>query len=145
MLEDDTALPPRPRRRGDRMNRREMITVLGGLVAWPQAALAQQRAKVHRVAFVAARSPIRELVGVDPVNPVVRAFARAMRSLGYIEGSNLTMAWRSAEGRFERFPEIIAELLSLKVDVIVTVTNPMTRIAKEMTRTVPIVMAHSTN
>jgi len=54
------------------------------------------------------------------------------------------VVWRS-EGKFERLPEIIAELLALKVDVIVTVTNLMTRIAKKMTRTVPIVMAHCRN
>ena len=64
--------------------------------------------------------------------------------MGYVE-PQLVVEWRSAEGKFERLPEIIAELIVLKVDVIVTVTNPMTRIAKEMTRTVPIVMAHSTN
>jgi putative ABC transport system substrate-binding protein len=60
--------------------------------------------------------------------------------LGYVEGQNLVMEWRSAEGRFERFHEIIRELVSIKVDVIVTVSAPLTRAAKEVTQTVPIVM-----
>ena len=74
-----------------------------------------------------------------------RSFLKGLRALGYVEGTNLLLEWRSAEGRFERFPEIIQELVSIKVDVIVTVTNPMTRAAKDVTQTVPIVMAGSQN
>jgi putative ABC transport system substrate-binding protein len=57
-----------------------------------------------------------------------------------VEGENLILEWRSAEGRFERFPDIVRELVSLNVDVIVTVTTPMTKAAKDVTQTVPIVM-----
>jgi len=128
------------------MHRREFITVLGGAaIAFPHAARTQQPMKMHRVGFVAVGAPVPDLVGVDPVNPAARGFVHGMRALGYIEGGNLVLEWRSAEGRSERIPRIIEELLLLKVDVIVTVTNPMTRVAKEMTRTVPIVMTSSAN
>ena len=125
------------------MKRREFIALVGGATfTGLRLAHAQQAAKVYRVAFIAARTSISELISAS--NPVARHFAEGLRALGYVE-PQLVVEWRSAEGKFERLPEIIAELIVLKVDVIVTVTNPMTRIAKEMTRTVPIVMAHSTN
>ena len=123
-----------------RINRREFITLLGGVAAQPLGARAQQSARVPRVAFISAVSPVSELVGADPSNPGARAFVRGLRELGHVEGRNLVLEWRSAEGRFDRFPEIVRELVSLKVDVIVTVTNPMTCAAKEATQTIPIVM-----
>jgi putative ABC transport system substrate-binding protein len=63
--------------------------------------------------------------------------------MGYVQGQNLLLEPRSAEGKFERFPEIIRDLVSSKVDVIVTVANPITQAAKDVTRTIPIVMAYS--
>jgi putative ABC transport system substrate-binding protein len=120
------------------MRRREFIGILGGVTAWPISALAQQPPKMHRVAFVATTSPISEFTGADPIHPLVRAFVHGLRSLGYIEGQNLVMEWRSAEGRFERAPDIIRELISINVDVIVTVSM-ITRAAKQVTQTVPIV------
>jgi len=123
------------------MNRRELISIVGGALAgWSTATRAQQSAKVHRVAFIASTSPVSELIGADPINPAARAFVHGLRDFGYIEGKNLVLEMRSAEGRFESFPEIIRELVSIKVDVIVTVTNPMTRAARKVTETVPIVM-----
>jgi ABC-type uncharacterized transport system substrate-binding protein len=128
------------------MKRREFLAALGGAaVAYPHAVSAQQSVKMNRVALIAVAAPVSDLVGVDPINPAARGFAHGLRALGHIEGRNLILEWRSAEGKYKRFPGIIEELLLLKVDVIVTVTNPMTRIAKEMTRTVPIVMASSVN
>src|SRR5262245_15984492 len=125
------------------MKRREFIALVGSVTfAGLWRAQAQQPAKVYRVAFIAATTPISELISGS--NPVARHFADGLRELGYGE-TQLVVEWRSAEGKFERLPEIIAELLASKLDVIVTVTNPTTRIAKEMTRTVPIVMAHSRN
>jgi putative ABC transport system substrate-binding protein len=94
---------------------------------------------MHRVAFVAMTSRISELTGADPINPAARAFLHGLHSLGYIEGQNLVMEWRSAEGRFERFPEIIRELVTIKADVIVTFSIPPTRAAKQITQKVPIV------
>src|SRR5262245_44609909 len=124
------------------MKRREFIALLGGSAFVGLSPVHAQQPAIHRVAFIAARAPISELISGS--NPVARHFADGLRALGYVK-TELILEWRSAEGKFERLPEIIAELLALKIDVIVTVTNSMTRIAKEMTRTVPIVMAHSRN
>src|SRR6516225_5434874 len=74
-----------------------------------------------------------------PIHPYARVFVHALRDLGYVENRNLILERRSAEGKFERFPEIVRELIDNKVDVIVTVTDPMARAAKEVTHTVPIV------
>jgi len=79
---------------------------------------------------------VSELIGANPINLAARAFL-----LGYVEGQNLVMEWRS-EGRFERFPEIIR---SIKADFNVTTVVPTTRAAKAVTRTVPIVMASVAN
>jgi putative ABC transport system substrate-binding protein len=118
------------------MERREFISLLGGAAAaWPLAARGQA-AKVHRVAFVGAGPPVSRLVG----GPLGRAFIEGLQALGYVEGKNLILEWRSAEGKYERYPEIIRQLVSINVDVIVTVGRPGTESAKEATKTVPIVM-----
>jgi ABC-type uncharacterized transport system substrate-binding protein len=128
------------------IGRRKFLATLGGAAAaWPLAARAQQGGKVHRVGLIATTSPVSELAGPDPVNPAVRAFVQGLRVLGYVEGQNLILERRSAEGRFERFGTIVAELVRLKVDVIVTAGDPMAKVAKGVTTTIPIVMASSTN
>ncbi|MBI2543987.1 MAG: ABC transporter substrate-binding protein [Candidatus Rokubacteria bacterium] len=83
------------------------------------------------------------MAGPEPVHPPTRAFLHTLRSLAYVEGQNLVFERRSAEGKFERFAEIVAELVRLKTDVIVTIGNTMTQAAKQVTTTVPIVMATS--
>jgi ABC-type uncharacterized transport system substrate-binding protein len=125
------------------MKRREFIMLLGSAATWPLAARAQQTARVYRVALVFTTSPVSEMAGPDPIHPVARSFVHGLRALGYLEGQNLVLEHRTAEGKFERFPKIIGELVSRRVDVIVTVTNAMTRAAMDVTRTVPIVMAYS--
>ncbi|MGE5850318.1 MAG: ABC transporter substrate-binding protein [Candidatus Methylomirabilota bacterium] len=110
----------------------------------PLAAEAQQAGKVHRVGFVMSSAHTSDLAGPDPA-PYVRAFVHAMRDLGYVEGQNLVLERRSAGARFERAPEIIAELVGLKVDVIVTGGNPVARAAKAVTTSAPIVMATSSD
>ncbi len=121
------------------MRRREFIgLVWTAAMAWGFAARAQQVGKVHRVAFIATNTPVPELLA-NP-NPAVRAFVQGLRDLGYIEGKNLVLEWRSAEGKYERFPEITRELLSLNVDVIVSIINPSILAAKNLTSTVPVVM-----
>jgi putative ABC transport system substrate-binding protein len=122
------------------MRRRELITLLAGFTAWPITAGAQQVGKVHRVGLFFSTSPVSEMVGPDPTHPLARAFVHGLRDLGYVQGRNLVLEHRSAEGKFERFPEIIRELISANVDVIVTVTTPMSHAAKAVTQTVPIVM-----
>src|SRR5262249_7841970 len=122
------------------------LLVLGGAAALaPLSAKAQQGGKVYRVGVIATTSPVSELAGLEPANPAVRAFVQGLRVLGYVEGQNLILERRSAEGRLERFGAIIAELIGLKADVIVTAGDPMTKVAKGLNTTVPIVMASSTD
>ena len=99
--------------------------------------------KLPRVGFVVTTTPLSEMAGPDPVHPLTRAFVERLRELGYVEGQSVVVERRSAEGKFERFGEIIAELLRLNVSVIVTTGNPMIKRAKELTATVPIVMGAS--
>jgi len=115
------------------------LGVLGAPIDTP----AQQPGKVYRVGLILTTSPLSEMAGSNPVHPLIRAFLHALRSLGYVEGQNLVFERRSAEGKFERFAEIVAELVRLKTDVIVTATNPLTQAAKQVTTAVPIVMAAS--
>jgi ABC-type uncharacterized transport system substrate-binding protein len=107
------------------------------------AAEAQQAAKVYHVGLISAATPVSEMAGPEPVHPLVRAFVQGLRTLGYVEGQNLILESRSAGGRYERFGDIVAELVRLKVDVIVTFADPAVRAAKAVTTTVPIVMAVS--
>jgi hypothetical protein len=120
----------------DQLRRREFITFLGGAAAWPLAARAQQQRKVWRVGFLAI-----------PLRPAVLetsrygAFAQGMRKLGYVEGDNLAIEYRFAEGKAERLSDLVAELLELKPDVLVVAGTPAVRAAQEASTTIPIVMA----
>ena len=69
---------------------------------WPLAALAQQAGKVYRVGLIITTSAVSKLNGPEPVHPPTRAFVQGLRALGYVEGQNLILERRSAEGRFER-------------------------------------------
>jgi putative ABC transport system substrate-binding protein len=125
-------------------NRRAFIAMVGGsILAAPLAAAAQQPRQVYRVGFIFTTSPVSEMAGPDPIHPLAKVFVHSLRDLGYVEGQNLVLERRSAEGRYERFGEIVAELVRLGADVIVTVNDPMTRAAKLVTSTVPIVMTSS--
>ena len=95
--------------------------------------------------MILTTSPVADIAGPDPVLPPWRALVHGLRDLGYIEGRNLVLERRSAEGRFERFGEIVTELVGRKVDVIVTAGNEAAQAAKRATSVVPIVMANSTN
>ena len=128
------------------MDRRSFVgTLFAGLAAAPHVAEAQQagRVRVYRVGIAASTAPSSDLAGPEPANPAFRAFVQGLRALGYVEGQNLILERRSAEGRSERFGEIVAELVGLKVDVILTGNDRMTRAAKAVTTTIPIVMAIS--
>jgi ABC-type uncharacterized transport system substrate-binding protein len=126
------------------MDRRVFLGTLG-LLAVPLVSEAQQARKIYRVAVIATTSPVSELAGPEPINPAVRAFVRGLRDLGYVEGQNLILERRSAEGRFERFGDIVTELVRLKADVIVTPGDRLPQVAKGVTTVVPIVMASSTD
>jgi putative ABC transport system substrate-binding protein len=113
----------------------KFITFLGGTaVAWPLGALAQQIGKVWRVGMLDTTSATLNAANID-------AFRRGLRQLGYVEGKNLIIEYRSGEGRIERFPELAAEMVRLMVDVIVTRGTPAALAAKNATATIPIVMA----
>jgi ABC-type uncharacterized transport system substrate-binding protein len=115
------------------MRRREVITLLGGAAACPLAARAQQPGKVDRVGFL-WDSPV-----VWP--RALEGFRRALRDLGWIEGHNVVIEYRWAEGRFDRLNDLAEELVRLKVDVIVAPTSIYTAAAKRATSTIPIVFA----
>ena len=125
------------------MDRRAFLATAAGLLVVPLAAEAQPAGKVYRVGFIFTTSPVSEMTGPEPVHPLVRAFVQSLRALGYVEGQNLILERRSAEGRSERFGDIVTELVRLNADVIVTVGDAMARAAKAVTSTVPIVMASS--
>jgi putative ABC transport system substrate-binding protein len=117
------------------MRRREFITLLGGAAAaWPFAARAQQPVKVPTIGFLGAGTP---LVWTQ----WVAAFVQRLRELSWVEGRNVALEYRWAEGRDERFPEIAAEFVRLKVDVIVTSGTPPVLAAKQATSVIPIVFA----
>src|SRR5262245_53398099 len=117
--------------------RREFITLLGGATAaWPLAARAQQAAKLPRIGILWPNP-------LSPSGHFVDAFRQGLRELGYVEGQNMIVEFRSAEGRMERLPDLAAELVRLPVDVIQTATSPTIRAAQQATRTIPIVMGNS--
>ena len=116
------------------MKRREFITLLGGAVAtWPLAARAQQPGKLPTIGFLGSSTP-------STFGPWVAAFMERLRELGWAEGRTIAIEYRWAEGHSERFAEIAAELVRLKVDVIVT-TGTSVLAAKQATAVIPIVFA----
>src|SRR5499425_2010641 len=109
--------------------RRFMAALAGGLVAVPRAAEAQQAAKIARIGWL----------GSDRVGGLATAFLQGLRDLGYVEGRNVVIEYRTADGQLERLPALATELVSLKVDVIVTQSTVAALAAKQATRTIPIV------
>ena len=106
---------------------------IGGAVA-----TAQQPAKIHRIGYLDAVS-----LSVNAAR--VEAFRQGLRKLGYGEGKNIFIEWRSADGKLDRLPALAAELVHLKIDIIVTGGRSATRAAKETTSTIPIVMTQDSD
>ncbi len=120
-------------------SRRTFLGTLAlGLIAAPFPAGAQRAGRIPRIGFLGTSSPSLE-------SHFVEAFTQGLRDLGYVEGQNITIDYRWAEGQDDRFPDLAAELVRLKADVIVTTGTPATLAAKQATKTVPIVMASSGN
>lgn len=118
------------------MRRREFITLIGGAVAaWPLTARAevQSAAKMYRVGFLLGATG-------ESVASLFHALQDRLRELGYIEGRNVVFVQRYADGRMERLPDLAAELVRLRVDVIVTGTNLHVAAVRHATETIPIVM-----
>lgn len=107
------------------------VAFLVGVLVAPLAAEAQPAGKAYRVGFVMSSARMSDIAGPAPA-PYMRAFEQALRDLGSVEGRNLVLEPRSAEGRLERAPELLAELVRLGVDVIVTGGNPVARAAKAL-------------
>jgi putative tryptophan/tyrosine transport system substrate-binding protein len=114
------------------VKRRAFISLLGGAAAWPLAARAQQSERVRSIGILAS----------VPMPPLQK-FARKLREYGYIEGQNLRLVFRFAEGHDERYSVMAADLATLPVDLIVTWGTPAALAAKQATRTIPVVMAAS--
>jgi ABC-type uncharacterized transport system substrate-binding protein len=124
---------------GEAMRRRDFIILLGGVaVAWPIAAHAQQAGKLPTIGFLGAATPL-------VASQWVAAFVKRLGELGWIEGRTIAIEYRWAEGRSERFAEIAAEFVGLKVDVIVTWASAPVAAAKQATITIPIVFAAQTD
>ena len=114
------------------MRRREFITLLGSAAAtWPLGVRAQ--GKIPRLGFMGNSTEALEVNLTD-------AFREGLRELGYEEGRNIVIEYRWAEGQYERFPALVAELIAAKVDVIVTAGTPAALAVKKATTTVPLVM-----
>jgi putative ABC transport system substrate-binding protein len=113
------------------IRRREFITLLGGAAAWPLAARAQQ-SNMARIGAL--------YIGVADAESFKTNLQEGLRELGYVEGQNIAFEFRSAEGKLDRLPELAAELVQLKVDVIVALYVPCALAAKQATQDIPIVI-----
>jgi putative ABC transport system substrate-binding protein len=115
--------------------RRELLVALGaGALAWAGATRAQAPAKVRRIGLLSTTSP-------SVSAPWLQAFRLGLRDLGWVEGKNISIEYRYAEGRRDRLPDLAADLVRLKVEVIVTSSGPAALAAQKATRAIPIVMA----
>jgi putative tryptophan/tyrosine transport system substrate-binding protein len=115
------------------MRRREFIAGLGGVAAWPAVARGQQPERIARIGYLAFSSATQGA-------RFSYAFREGLRDLGYVEGKNVVIESRNADGDNDRLPDLATELVSLNVDVIVTYATGVTA-AQRATRTIPIVMA----
>ena len=112
------------------MRRREFITIVGGAaVGWPLAGHAQHTEQMRRIGVLLVSGP-------EPMGP----FREALRDLGFVDGRNIQIEVRSAQGQISRLPELAAELVRSRVDVLVAIQTPAVYAAKNATRDIPIVM-----
>ncbi|MEO8133736.1 MAG: ABC transporter substrate-binding protein [Betaproteobacteria bacterium] len=109
-------------------------SIASGLLAAPLVARALQAGRVHRIGILEAIPATQNVANLD-------ALRKGLRELGYVEGRNLTIEYRSADGNAERFQDLASELVRLKVDLIVTRGTPAARAAKTATETIPVIMA----
>jgi putative ABC transport system substrate-binding protein len=113
-----------------------LSAVTGGLLAAPLVAEAQPTGKVYRIGFILTAPP-------NETGHLLKALDEGLRELGYVEGRNVVFERRYADGRQERLPALAAELVRLNVDIFVTGSNPVIAAVKQVTATIPVVMAVS--
>ena len=117
---------------GKPMRQREFIAVLGGAAAWPVATRAHQPATLPTIGYLGASPP-------NVASQWTAAFVQRLHELGWIEGRTIVIEYRWADGRAERFAEIAAEFVRLKVNLIFTYSTPSVVAAKQATSSIPIV------
>jgi putative tryptophan/tyrosine transport system substrate-binding protein len=118
------------------MNRREFVTFVSSATAiWPLAARAQA-GKAYRIGFLGSATAAGSAKAVESLRAGLREF-------GYVEGTNIAIEFRWAEGNYNRLPELVGELIATNVDVLITHGTPGARVAKQATTKIPIVMAIS--
>jgi putative tryptophan/tyrosine transport system substrate-binding protein len=121
------------------IRRRDFVILLGGAaVAWPLTAHAQEPARLPTIGLLGAAT-------LSTTSPWIAVFVQRLREIGWIEGRNIVIEYRWAEGRTERYAEIAAEFVRLKVDVIVTHSTPPVVAAKQATSVIPIVFANASD
>src|SRR5215510_6150652 len=118
------------------MDRRPFIAGTLGLLAAPLAVLAQQPATMPHIGFLSA-APLSSIMART------EAFRQGLRDLGYVEGRNITIDWRSADDQWDHLPTLAVELVGLKVSLIVTAEEPAALATRKVTQSIPIVMAQS--
>jgi putative ABC transport system substrate-binding protein len=114
------------------VRRRNFITLLGGAAVWPLVARAQRAQRVYRVGYLEGSSEAR-------TSSLFAAFRQELQELGYIEGRDLVLYSRFADGKLDRFSSLAKELVDLNPDVLFVVTTAATRAAQAATATIPIV------
>src|SRR5215469_15505767 len=132
----------RPLMRVDR--RRFMAAIAGGLVAAPLAAGAQPKSKQPTIGLIFSNTPLADVLGPQPKLRDTRAFLDGMRSLGWVDGQNITIERRSVEGQPDRFPALVQEMLALHVELVVTSWGNAPKIVTAASASLPLVMVGGT-
>jgi putative ABC transport system substrate-binding protein len=118
------------------VKRREFITLVGGMAtAWPLGARAQQPAKVPRIGFL-----ITAPLANPQIQAILEAFRQGLRELGYQEGQNIVIEYRTAEGNFDRFSSLAQDLIRLNVDLVLAANSVAARAVHQASSTIPIVV-----
>jgi putative tryptophan/tyrosine transport system substrate-binding protein len=138
-----TGLTSNPPYRPGMDRRRFLLTSLAGALAVPLGAGAQQAGKGVKIGIIVYNAPASDIAGQDPKNPFVKAFVHGLRDLGWVDGQNIQIERRSAEGQPQRLPALNREIAALNVRVIVVTSTGQAVAAKAIAPTTPIVMAAS--